>query len=397
MISPPHPHTPIPNPYSHTLIFEPLAGGHRAEFIGHLVDFIGASNGAKRKYTFVLGSLPPEVSALSNVHFETISEKDRILLGGADAQLGSFSFWRVLNRYLNLFKPDRLILMDLTWLELALCFKRLPCQTSTILFVQYPELRSLSAPTPRDKLKFKLKEFKTRLLLRNRMLKKIHLLNGGFSCTYLNKRFDTDRFAPLPDPVPEITADPDVQLRREYGIEAGRRIFLFFGSMSARKGVGELVEAIQELPKETAQYSAFIFCGLPEPGYAQRYRELIEDLVRERPDVCLHRDERFVSSARMRALFEQADWILIPYTRPEYSSGILVHAAAAATPVIGSTEGLVGRQIREHKLGLDVPKNTLRGAIEEAVDENYVFVEPARQAFVAASSPERFASTLLEI
>ena len=361
------------------------------------MEYIGTSEREGRTYTFVVDAIPSDFAAPPSVRFEELSAKDKAMLGKANAQLGSFSFWNVLNRYLNLLEPDRLIIMDLTWLELALCFMRLPCKTSAILFVQYPELQSLSVPTLRNKLKFILKEFKTRFLLRNQMLKKIVLLNGAFSCTYLNERFDTDRFASIPDPVPEITADPKVQLRQEYGIEAGRCIFLFFGSMSARKGVGELVEAIQSLPEESARKAAFIFCGVPELGYAQRYHKLIEDLVKERPEVCLHRDERFVSSTRMRALFEQADWILMPYTRPEYSSGILAHAVAAATPVIGPAEGLVGRQIREHGLGLDVPLDGFTRALEKAVDEEHVFDEPARQAFVAASSPEQFAATLLEI
>jgi len=381
----------------HILVFEPLAGGHRAEFIGHLVDHIDTSKSAENKYTFILDSIPPDSTVPPNICFEEIPEDDKVLLRGANARSGSFVFWNILNRYLDRFNPDHLIIMDLTWLELALCFKRLPCKTSAILFVQYPELRSLSAPTPRVKLKFMLKEFKTRLLLRNKMLGKIHLLNGVFSCTYLNERFGTNRFASIPDPVPEIIADPSVQLRREYGIEAGRRIFLFFGSMSARKGVEGLVDAIRSLSREAAQNSAFVFCGKPEADYLEHYHELVANLVRKRPDICLHIEERFVSSARMRALFEQSDWILMPYIRPEYSSGILVHAAAAATPVIGSADGLVGRQIREYGLGLDISIDTLPRVLEESVFGTYTFDDSARQAFVEASSPEKFAATLLEI
>ena len=158
-----------------------------------------------------------------------------------------------------------------------------------------------------------------------------------------------------------------------------------------------LVEAIGALSREAAQESAFVFCGMPEPGYAERYHELVDNLVRKRPDVCLHLEECFVSSTRMRVLFEQADWILMPYTRPEYSSGILAHAAAVATPVIGPVDGLVGRQIREYGLGLDIPLDTLPRAIEEAVFGNHAFDEFSRQAFVAASSPEQFATTLLAV
>lgn len=380
------------------LIFEPLCGGHRAEFISHFLEYIRKEQPRGRTYVLVAGKgLVDETKLPSGVSLCEIDSSQERALAKASGSLGGFVFWRILKTYLAELKPDRLIIMDLTWLELPLCFHRPPCPFSGILFVQYPELRSVASMGWRRRIRFWVKEFKTRCFLRAAQPQKVFLLNGAFSCNYLNRRFVGARYLPIPDPVPEITAGPEVQLQREYGIEAGRRIFLFFGSMSARKGVGELVEAIQSLSMEAAQKAAFIFCGLPEPGYAQRYHELIENLVGERPDVCLHRDERFVSSTRMRALFEQADWILMPYTRPEYSSGILAHAAAAATPVIGPAEGLVGRQIREHGLGLDVPPDALSRGLEEAVAKVYAFDEPVRQAFVAASSPEQFAATLLEI
>ncbi len=52
------------------------------------------------------------------------------------------------------------------------------------------------------------------------------------------------------------------------------------------------------------------------------------------------------------AMFEQSDVILMPYTRPEYSSGILALAARSGKPVIGPTGGLLGRLIRENGLGV---------------------------------------------
>ncbi len=63
----------------------------------------------------------------------------------------------------------------------------------------------------------------------------------------------------------------------------------------------------------------------------------------------------------------------------------------------GSSDGLVGRKIREHGLGLDVPPRDWPRAIEVAVANPHTFDESARQAFVAASSPEQFTAALLEI
>ncbi|MCF7818254.1 MAG: hypothetical protein K9M54_10265 [Kiritimatiellales bacterium] len=395
--------TPIPK---HILIFEPLSGGHRAEFIGHLIDYIVRENPADQRYTFVVangfGNTYGEILELAaspGIILREVSPSQARMLDGSRGPLGGFAFWRILDACIGELMPDHVIVMDLTWMELPLCFHRPPCPFSGILFVQYPELRSLSRRSFRRQGKFVAKEIKTRLLLRNPMLRRIFLLNGSVACDYLNCRFGVTCFSPIPDPVPVVVAEPNFSLRRQYGIEAGRRVYLFFCSMSVRKGVGVLVEAMALLSREAAQNSAFIFCGMPEPGYAKRFHAMCRKLVNKRPDVLLHLEEQFVSSVRMRAMFEQADWILMPYIRPEYSSGILAHAASAATPVIGPVDGLIGRQIREHRLGrsVDITSKALLGAIEAAIKEDYAFNETARQAFVEASSPEQFAATLLGI
>ena len=304
--------------------------------------------------------------------------------------------WRILREHLSELKPDHVILMDLTWLELPLCFRKPSCTFSGILFVQYPELCSAPKPGWRRWVKFWLKDIKTHRFLNNRMVRRVYLLNGEYSCKFLNNRFGVACYFPVPDPVPVREADPNTQMCRDFGVEAGRRVFLFFGSMSPRKGVGELVAALGLLSSDAARQAAFVFCGVPEPQYAKHYHASIKQLQRERPDIVLHVEERFVETARMRALFEQADWILMPYNRPEYSSGILAHAAAAQTPVIGPAGGLVGRLVREYGLGMGVPPDALASAIEKAVTDKHEFNETARQAFVDASSPERFATTLLD-
>jgi glycosyltransferase involved in cell wall biosynthesis len=386
----------------HILIFEPLSNGHRMEFLSHLLCYLKDGGNPECQYTFVVDAIPPafaDGTSVSNVVFDVLSDHDRDLLAKAQRSLrGTFAFWRVLQKKIGSLNPDRLIIMDLTYLELALCFNRLVCRTSAILFVQYPELRAVIAPAFKSKFKFALKELKTRVLLRNRNLDRILLLNGNHASSYLNRRFETSRFIPIPDPVPLVVPEVGFDLRKEYGIEDHRCIFLLFGSMSPRKGVGSLVAALELLPVETACESAFVFCGKPEPNYEVRYQKMVKQLQEKRPDICLCLEKQFVSNHRMRAMFEQSDWILMPYTRPEYSSGILAHAAAARTPVIGSCDGLLGRQIREHGLGRDteIEPESLSNAVQNATASSFGFDEEKRLSFVNMSSPEQFSSMVLE-
>jgi glycosyltransferase involved in cell wall biosynthesis len=366
--------------------------------MSHLIGYIRQAQPSGIRYTFVVGpGVVNEDQLPEGVTVREVAPSQKKALDRAGGPLSGFIFWRVLKRWLAELTPDRLIILDLTWLELPLCFHRLPCPFSGILIVQYPELLAGARTGWKRRMRFRWKELKTGRFLRRARPQKIFLLNGAYSCEYLNRRFGVSCYEPIPDPVPELAAEPGFSFREAYGIAPGRRLFLFFGSMSARKGVGRLVEAIGSISKEAAQQSAFVFCGKPEAAYEAQYRRLISRLVRLRPDIGLKAEATFVTSERMRALFEQADWILMPYSRPEYSSGILIHAAASGTPVLGPEGGLIGRQIREHGLGWAVPPGGLADSIEKAAGQIYRFDEEKRLAFVASSRPDRMAGAVLEI
>lgn len=384
----------------HVLIFEPLSGGHRAEFVGHLLEYARRQGTDKRRYTFVVAGhfLDADLGILpENVSFEAISCEWKT--ARFCSWMAGFGHWKVLRHYAEKLRPDRIILMDLTCLELPLCLRRPPCPFSGILMVQYPELQWIKNPGVRSRMKFRLKECKTSLLLRNPMVKSIHLLNGARASDYLNRRFSTSVFRPLQDPVDSIEPEFGYDLHATFSIENDRTVFLFFGSMSARKGVGPLVEAIIRLGPECRRKASFVFCGRPEPGFAESYRGLIADLRKRCPDIDLHVDESFVPRQRMRAMFVQADWILLPNMRPEYSSGVLGHAVSAGTPVIGLACGVVGRQIQENGFGLVTKTDpaSLSEAILRAFSTEAAIKDKfARERFLDASTPDRFASFLLD-
>jgi len=100
----------------------------------------------------------------------------------------------------------------------------------------------------------------------------------------------------------------------------------------------------------------------------------------------------------MVAFCEQADVLLMPYTRPEYSSGILALAAKTCTPVIGPDAGLLGRLIRQNGLGAvcAVRPPELVEALAAAVRRRPLVDEEFRKTFVQQSRPEEFARILFE-
>lgn len=340
------------------LVFEPLSSGHRAHFLRWLRE------------------AAPDVSDCRFVFF-TADE-------AGDLELDRLGWWQKQKRLYDLFRqaceqyqPDQALVLELTHLELPLILFGSPVPLSAILFVQYPEL-------PQG-LKRHLKHWKTRLLLARAPVKNLFLLNGEKSCRFLSEHFSGKcRFIPLSDPASQTAAEPDFSFDAD-----DRRVCLFFGAISRRKGADRLLDTLHRISPQAAKSNRFVFCGEPEESFRAEFNRAVQVLYSSRPDVDLHVEERFVSDERMIAMFERADLILMPYTRPEYSSGILALAAQVGTPVLGPATGLLGRLIRDHGLGLATDLTP------EALEPPVTLDEKLRRTFVAGNTVENFTKPIL--
>ncbi len=372
------------------LIFEPLSGGHRANYIHWLADSIADNPPPDCHFIFVTdpGVDIPSAAPLSS---------HKISPELARELASSSSSWKLRGLLRNLFddcaaehSPDHALILELTQMELSFVWRGAPCLVSAILFVQYPEL-------PRG-LKFFFKDWKTTLLLHRTPVKNLFLLNGEEACRWLTNRFGScTRFIPLPDPVPEISAEAGYSLRHEYKINDDQTVFLFFGAISLRKGADVLIAALHRLPPEAAAKSSFIFCGEPERAYRRIFEQACARLCAARPDIKLNIQAGFVSDERMMSLFEQTDVVLMPYTRSDYSSGILALAAKCRRPVIGPGTGLLGRLIRQNGLGItcSVTADSVAEAISGAVANRPAVDQERSKAFVEKSCPAGFSRVIL--
>ncbi len=387
------------------LLFEPQSGGHRVNFFQWLE------------------AAAPEYPDCQFVSFAADDAKD--------ADLAHLGWWRTQKKVYQLFceacrihQPDHALILELTPIELPLVLFGSPVPLSAILFVQYPELS--------NGWKKVSKHWKTRLLLRRAPVKNLFLLNGEKSCQFLTKIFTREnttrqirnqrssqddgqqddenrvvgnnlvvnhlektapvksvytRFIPIPDPAPDTTAEPNFDISKD------RKTFLFFGAISKRKGADVLLEALRQISPEVAKQSTFLFCGKPEASCKEKFRKSVAE-VQDLGDPEVHAEISFVSNERMMAMFEQADVVLMPYTRPEYSSGILSIAAKAGTPVLGPTDGLLGRLIREN--GLGATTEITPAALAEALSCPISADPTAQRAFAEKANPVDFAKTILD-
>lgn len=210
------------------------------------------------------------------------------------------------------------------------------------------------------------------------------------------------RLITLPDGVTPIGAAPDsvVALRTRWEAGSRRRVALFFGSLSARKGIFQMLEALTMLPESHQRQLVVVVLGRSAPHDHARLATQVA-ACRQRSRVRVIYEDRYVSEAELPSLFASADLVLMPYQRHVGSSGVLVRAAQAGIPVLASDYGLVGQYVREHELGLATnatrPCSLAQGLSVWLGNGPFPFDPLRAAAFGAARTAERFSQTILEI
>jgi glycosyltransferase involved in cell wall biosynthesis len=167
----------------------------------------------------------------------------------------------------------------------------------------------------------------------------------------------------LPDPCPENFVSNRLAARNHYKIPAERRALLFYGGAYRRKGLHLVVEALLGLPRQTP---VFLLCAGQQENDTRVQRGL-QTLVQEGRALVIN---RYIYEEEEKRLFAASDIVLLPYIEHFGNSAVLSRAAGAGRMVIASDEELVGKLVREHRLGLLFPSvdaTALRQAIEQAV------------------------------
>jgi glycosyltransferase involved in cell wall biosynthesis len=240
-----------------------------------------------------------------------------------------------------------------------------------------------------------------RAAMRNPHLRGLFCLDP-YSAPVIERINPRVRAVPLPDPVVVQSAPVPVPegFAQSLTLEHGRIVMLLFGALDARKGTFRTLEACATLPAEIAQRLCIIFAGrVPESNAKLLAAEI--DRTRQNSRVQLVLLDRFIEEDEARDLFEIADAILLPYQRFIGSSGVLLRAAAAGKPVIGTNFGLIGRLIEDHRLGLAIDSESpkaLADAISRfiAVEPSTLFDPDSARQLARDNSPPAFAETIFD-
>lgn len=172
-----------------------------------------------------------------------------------------------------------------------------------------------------------------------------------------------------PDPV-ESDINMSVESCRDYfGIPRQARVIAAVGVLDERKGTDILVRAFSRMHHDSDQ--CLFLVGRQKP----KVQQTIQEVLSTRPEVAntIIQVNRFVSTDEFRMAIKAADVICALYPCHCASASIVLRAAAARKPVLGSSQGWIGRIVKKYRIGRTC---NLRDAEELQRDLKWAFNRP---------------------
>lgn len=275
--------------------------------------------------------------------------------------------------------------------------RTLPCHhIRGILFNPF----GVSDNSKRSWREYLINKLQFRWMLLNKKMEHVYILNSDNLAKALNKQYRMQNlFISLPDP---ILIAPKIRQNKSIGNVpecTDKYRYLLFGSLSSRKGIFLVLEAIRKISEDIVERIEFLFAGRVTLDDRALFTAALADIKRNRPRVTIHYLDEFVPYEAIPELFSSSDCVLVPYVGNQSSSGVIGHAALYGKPVIGPDRGLVGDLIRSYNLGT-VITTTDASQLSNIMEEYYRYGKfccktEGMQRFVEERHPSRFVGTLI--
>ncbi|MGB3293931.1 MAG: glycosyltransferase family 4 protein, partial [Phormidesmis sp.] len=224
---------------------------------------------------------------------------------------------------------------------------------------------------------------------------------GPFADEAIRALYPQAKVVSLADPVeiPQTNSLDSQVLLEKHGVLPGRRVFLLFGNITARKGVDQLLESLKELSSESCQQLCILIVGAAKPAEKSRLQAQIDSVHHTQPVQVIAHFE-FVPESKVQSYYQLSDFVLAPYQRHIGMSGILLLAAAAQKPVLSSDYGLMGELVRRYQLGISIDSSSpsaIADGITRLLNSDESLYDLNRmKTFVEENSATQFAQTIFQ-
>ncbi|HEY8397678.1 MAG TPA: glycosyltransferase [Flavihumibacter sp.] len=309
-----------------------------------------------------------------------------------------FRIWRIINERMQQYPGAHLYYMDFDKFQLPVGLMNMNFRLSGIYFRPHHRITT-SNRTLKIRLQTWLKRYKKiaaeRLLLRNRSLERVYILNDREGVSYLNKYHGNQVFRYLPDPIFDYGFEPGTIERPVDSIS-----FLIFGALTERKNIRMLITAFGRA--RFSKKAVLHLVGKTESDqYLQSLRTLAADSIRgQEAEKSVLFNTDFVSDEEMERYHASTHVSLLVYRDFYGSSGLIGRAAKHRQLVIAPSVGLLSEITEQYRLGITVDPNDLT-EITVAMEKAEQLVKKQEfegaTAFYKEHHPSRFLETLFSI
>lgn len=397
------------------LIFAPWCYGHHPTYIEHLLHYWRQSSHLGHLELLVMpeflrqhqdvAAIATDQAAIS-IHLTTMTEAEQAkLYATTSGWARAIVQHQLIGSYAQKLKATHALILYFDSCQLPLVLGLpLPCDVSGIYFRPTFHYNQLAGVT--STVKEQLQQWRERLFLRQVLhhpqFKTLFCLDP-FVVDVINRSHREQKAIYLPDPV--MLATPNLNqveaLRTHFKLDPSRQVLLLFGRLDdGRKGVVQLLEAVQQLPTALCEKLCLMLVGFATPDGQATITAQVEQVRQGRP-IQLISQYDYVPEADVAAYFQLADGVLAPYQRHVGSSGILLQAAAAGKPVLCSDYGLIGELTRRYQLGVVVdttqPQQIAWGLTQLLTAPPDSLCDRGKmQAFVEQSNSDNFARIIFQ-
>ena len=395
----------------HLLVFEPDHLGHPLEWLEAIVKHLRERDDAITVSLVIAPELARPLAhqaapgASLDLRIIALDPREVRLCRHRSLAISSLGRWWTMRRYLRQTGADHghFLGLDLLSLALALGVGFAGRRVSGILFrpsVHYDRVGAHRLAL-RDRMRDARKDLLYRLMLRNQALRAVLTLDPYFPAFAADRYRDGHKVRAVPDPncATRRIGPHDAGLLNR--LPTGRVVMVLFGVLDRRKGLLTLLEAVRRLDPTVARNLALIVAGRTDAPVAKAASSFARRIAEQRPEAWVRFEDRHLAAGEIAALVGRSDLVLVPYQRFVGSSGVLLWAAAAGKPVLAPDYGLLGRLVREHRLGLTtdtIDPNRLAEALTAAVRHSPgAFFDPAAtRRYSDAHAPATFARAVID-
>lgn len=330
------------------IIFDYELDGHNLEYLHHI--YMGAIEESSNDFFFLLPSEFNEIKNLfewpstNNVFFNffdnnKITKKSPIIT--------AWNCSRLLNNVSKEIKADEILLI---WMMSVVPFIGLfinkNIKVSGIIYRIY--LYSWKYSSLKTKI---LNVIKYCFIIKTSCISKVFVLNDASAVSTLNKIWKTNKFKYLADPYVPFDSKDIRDLRNELGVVNEKKIILHMGAMSTNKGTIDVLNMIENSPKDVLDNYCFIFAGKIYPDIKNVFYDKVNSLEKK---VQIIVKDKFLPYDYMGSLVYTCDKVLLPYKRVDMSSGSIAYAAQFNKSVYVPRKGLLGKLVRRYSIGINV-------------------------------------------